>query len=400
MSLDANLVVFGRILRRLGLSVTPDSTRTFAVAISTVGVGNRVAVRAAGRSIFVHRREDREPYDRAFGLFWRRYGPVGDDAPEIPRIRQDDRKAPTFPASAPPTDFEVDQVPTTPEPSLASANEQLRTADFASLTPSELADAARMIAALRPSLPTRRSRRWTLRRHRGERPARNRILRAALKTFGEPLAWRWEIHPRRPRPIVVICDISGSMERYSRLMLRFAHALGQSGAPVEVFVFGTRLTRITRELRVRDPDSALNRVGQSVVDWNGGTRIGESLRELNRRWVRRTVRSGAVVLLMSDGWERGDPAMLGQEMARLRRSCHRLYWLDPLASQPGFAPEVQGLKVALRYIDRLLPCGSVASLEALGALLTSGGGSPSRVGPMTTHGGRPQRSYGDRDIPP
>jgi uncharacterized protein with von Willebrand factor type A (vWA) domain len=154
-------------------------------------------------------------------------------------------------------------------------------------------------------------------------------------------------------------------------MLRFAHALGQSGAPVEVFVFGTRLTRITRELRVRDPDSALNRVGQSVVDWNGGTRIGESLRELNRRWVRRTVRSAAVVLLMSDGWERGDPAILGDEMAKLRRSCHRLYWLDPLASQPGFLPEVQGLKVAMPYVDRLVPCGSVTSLEQLVRLLTA-----------------------------
>ena len=369
MSLDANLVVFGRILRRMGLSVTPDSTRTFATAISTVGVGHRAAVRAAGRSIFVHRREDREPYDRAFGLFWRRYGPLGSDAPTLPRIRQDEQKPPTFPAAAPPSDFAVENVPASPEPALASATEQLKRADFASLTPGELDDAARMIAALRPALPTRRSRRWTVRRHRGDRPARNRILRAALRTFGEPLDWRWQVHPRRPRPIVVICDISGSMERYSRMMLRFAHALGQSGAPVEVFVFGTRLTRITRELRVRDPDSALARVGQMVVDWNGGTRIGESLQELNRRWVRRTVRSGAVVLLMSDGWERGDPALLAAEMARLRRSCHRLYWLDPLASQSGFAPEVQGLKAALPHVDRLVPCGSVASLEQLARLL-------------------------------
>ena len=191
------------------------------------------------------------------------------------------------------------------------------------------------------------------------------MLRAALRTFGEPIRWDWVAHPKRPRPIVMICDISGSMERYSRLMLRFAHAIGQSGAPVEVFVFGTRLTRITRELRVRDPDSALARVGATVVDWNGGTRIGESLRELNRRWVRRTIRSGSVVLLMSDGWERGDVAVLGAEMAKLRRSCHRLYWLDPLASQAGFKPEVEGLRTALPYVDALLPCASVASLEDL-----------------------------------
>jgi uncharacterized protein with von Willebrand factor type A (vWA) domain len=198
------------------------------------------------------------------------------------------------------------------------------------------------------------------------------MLRRSLGTFGETLAWSWLDHPTRPRPIVLIADISGSMERYSRLMLRFAHALELTGAPVEVFVFGTRLTRITRELKLRDPDRALDRVGHTVLDWNGGTRIGESLRELNRRWVRRTIRSGAIVLIASDGWERGDPALLGAEMARLRRSCYRLYWLDPLASQPGFAPEVAGLKAALPHVDGLLPCASVASLEELGRRLIAG----------------------------
>jgi uncharacterized protein with von Willebrand factor type A (vWA) domain len=160
------------------------------------------------------------------------------------------------------------------------------------------------------------------------------------------------------------------MERYSRLLLRFAHALEQSGTPLEVFVFGTRLTRITRQLKVRSGDEAIRRVASHVVDWSGGTRIGESLHELNRRWVRRTIRSGAIVLLVSDGWERGDPARLGQEMATLRRSCHRLYWLDPLASRPGFEPVTEGLKAALPHVDALVPCASVASLEALATALT------------------------------
>jgi uncharacterized protein with von Willebrand factor type A (vWA) domain len=190
-----------------------------------------------------------------------------------------------------------------------------------------------------------------------------------MATEGEPLRWLGLEHPRRPRPIALVCDVSGSMERYSRLLLRFAHALAQSGAPVEVFVFGTRLTRITRDLRTRDPDAALERIGGRVVDWNGGTRIGESLRELNRRWVRRTIRSGGIVLIASDGWERGDTRVLGDEMARLRRSCHRLYWLDPLASQPGFAPEVAGLQAALPYVDALLPSASVASLAAIAATM-------------------------------
>jgi uncharacterized protein with von Willebrand factor type A (vWA) domain len=163
----------------------------------------------------------------------------------------------------------------------------------------------------------------------------------------------------------LICDISGSMERYSRFLLRFGHALERSGAPVEVFVFATRLTRITRELRARSPDLALRRVAEKVVDWSGGTRIGESLHTLNRQWVRRTIRSGAIVLIVSDGWERGDPELLAGEMAILRRSCHRLFWLDPLASRPGFEPVTGGLRAALPHTDGLVPCATVASLEML-----------------------------------
>ena len=191
------------------------------------------------------------------------------------------------------------------------------------------------------------------------------MLRSSLGAGGEPVTWRWWRRRTRPRPIALVCDISGSMERYSRFLLRFAHALGRSGAPVEVFVFGTRLTRITRELRVRDADAALERVAGKVVDWSGGTRIGASLHELNRRWVRRTVRSGAVVIIVSDGWERDDPSRLAREMAVLRRSCRRLIWLDPLAGAPGFEPATQGLVAALPYADEFLACANVASLEHL-----------------------------------
>lgn len=197
------------------------------------------------------------------------------------------------------------------------------------------------------------------------------MLRRSLGSGGETLDFRWLRRTTRPRPIVLVCDISGSMERYSRFLLRFAHALQRAGAPLEVFVFGTRLTRITRELKVRDPDTALRRVAGKVVDWSGGTRIGSCLRELNRRWVRRTVRSGAIVLLVSDGWERDDPALLGREMATLQRSCHRLVWLDPLASRPGFEPATLGLRAALPFVDDFVPCASVASLEVLASRLAS-----------------------------
>jgi hypothetical protein len=382
-----NLVAFGRLLKRLGLPASPRSTETFAAAIQVLGFDRRSEIRAAGRAIFTSRREDRELFDRAFALFWRR---PGDPETELilPRLRQDRRPPPTFPAALPPTEGTIERVGA-PERALASETERLRHADFAALTKEEARDALAMLARLRPALPRRPSRRWIVGRHRGERPARSRMLRAALSTLGEPVRWRWHRHPRRPRPIVLITDISGSMEHYSRLLLRFAHALGRAGAPIEVFAFGTRLTRITRELRARDPDLALERVGHAVVDWNGGTRIGESLGELNRRWVRRTIRSGAVVLLASDGWERGDPALLAAEMARLRRSCYRLYWLDPLAGQPGFVPAVAGLRAALPHVDALLPCASVGSLEELSARLVAAGGQAGR-----RTGGRADR--GDR----
>jgi len=372
-ALLVNTVTFGRVLRRAGLPVEPEQTRLFLAALTRVGLEDPVAVRAAGRAVFVRRREDLALFDRAFALFWRRHAPADEGAPLLPRIRQEDLTPPTFPApgavrpapggrEAPP---DADRVQV-----LAGAAERLRTADFAALTAAEANEALDLLASARLALPMRPSRRWR-RARRGARPALRLMLRAATRSDGVPLLWRWLRHRRRPRPLVLVVDISGSMERYSRLLARFAHVLAHSGAPVEVFLFGTRLTRVTRTLRHSDADTALRQMGRSVRDWNGGTRIGESLRELNRCWVRRTVRSGSVVLLASDGWESGDPTLLAREMATLRRSCHRLLWLDPLAGQPGFAPEVSGLRAALPHIDGLVPCASVADL--LGVMVGLGG---------------------------
>jgi uncharacterized protein with von Willebrand factor type A (vWA) domain len=297
-------------------------------------------------------------------LFWRRRGAPRVVSARMPRIRL---------AAARPGGVEIgdglaglDELqPLTPvSPWSAAAAEELRHVDFADLTPAEARDAEAMLARLRPRIPRRRARRPMLARS-GTRPAATRMLRGALATGGEVLRWRWLGRSTRPRPIVLVCDISGSMERYSRFLIRFAHAVQRSGAPLEVFVFGTRLTRVTRQLRRRSANAALREVAEKVVDWNGGTRIGESLRELNRRWVRRTVRSGAVVLVVSDGWERGDPGLLAREMATLRRSCRRLLWLDPLASRPGFEPATAGLRAALPHADALVPCATVASLEQL-----------------------------------
>ena len=360
----SNVMEFGRLLRAAGLDVNPGQTATFLNALSIIGLGQRDDVRAAGRLIFVQRSEDRSLYDAAFDLFWRRIGGPGPLSGQLPRIRQSEQRGHP---SAPAGENEPagsDELVASVETRSASSRELLGTVDFASLTPAESQDAQAMIDALRPRLPLRPGRRTRLERS-GHRPASRFMLRGALASGGETLRWRWLRRRRRPRPIVLVCDISGSMERYSRFMLRFAHALRRSGAPVEVFVFATRLTRITRQLGPRTTDAALRRVAEKVVDWNGGTRIGESLRELNRRWVRRTVRSGAVLLLISDGWERGDPALLGREMATLRRSCHRLLWLDPLAARPGFEPATVGLRAALPHVDALISCATVASLEGM-----------------------------------
>src|SRR2546425_12104080 len=359
------VVLSGRLWRRAGLSVDPDQPRRFADVLALLGFDRRGDVKAGGRAVFVRRREDRAVYDAAFDLFWRPSTARGAVSSALPRLRQKERPLTdvAFGPDAPPEMDVTDVVDETARVG-ASVHEALYTADFAELTPAEARDAAAMLAALRPRLPLRPSRRRRPGR-RGNRLAARLMLRSSLGAGGEPVAWRWWQRRTRPRPIALVCDISGSMERYSRFLLRFAHALAGSGAPVEGFVFGTRLTRITRALRVRDPDAALERVAGKVVDWSGGARIGAGLHELNRRWGGRTIRSSAVAIIVSDGWERDDPAQLAREMATLRRSCRRLIWLDPLAGRPGFEPSTQGLVAALPYVDEFVASPNLASLEHL-----------------------------------
>jgi len=370
-TLAENILAFGRLLRDAGLAVTPEQSRVFGDALARLGITNRREVKAAGRAIYARRREEIEAYDSAFDLFFRRSTVEGGASGRLPRLRQADRrmggsaeKRLGSPGNEAPTRLSADS----PLRRSASSTELIRAADFADLTVSESRDAKIMIAALRPRLPRRPSRRPRL-SSKGSRLALRTMVRRSLATGGEALDWRWWRKTTRIRPLTLICDISGSMEAYSRFLLRFAHALTRAGAHVETFVFGTRLTRITRELTHRDPDEALKRVSAKVVDWNSGTRIGASLHQLNRRWVRRTIRNSAVVLIVSDGWERDDPAMLAREMAILRRACHRIIWLDPLAGHEGFEPATQGLVAALPFVDEFLPCGSVASLEKLAGSL-------------------------------
>ncbi len=254
-------------------------------------------------------------------------------------------------------------------PDAYSAAEALRHRDFDRMTPSELRDAERLVDLLEPKLELRRTRRYEL-HHHGRLLAPRAMFRRNLATGGQLTEWVWRRTVKRPRKIVVLCDISGSMERHSRLLLRFVQALSASSAvKTESFVFGTKLTRVTRLLRDRDRDRALAKVADAVNDWAGGTRIGESFREFNLRWARRTLRTSGIVIVVSDGWDRGDPALVATETARLRRNCHRLVWLNPLAGTPGYEPLAGGMRAAFPYIDDFLPAGTVESLERLGEIL-------------------------------
>ena len=387
-------VGFGRALRKAGLSVDLGAAVDYARALTLVDLGQRETVRAAGSAVFVRRRDDREVYDRVFNRWWRRRGkrmpgegPLSGAPPEeaLPGAEEaEGREADHDDAGA--DEGIVDGVPMpmsggdesideadidghVAAPDAYSAAEALRHRDFDRMTPAELRDAERLVDLLVPRLELRRTRRYEL-HHHGRLLAPRAMLRRNLATGGQFTEWVWRRTVRRPRKIVVLCDISGSMERHSRLLLRFVQALSASSAvKTESFVFGTKLTRVTRLLRDRDRDRALARVADAVNDWAGGTRIGESFREFNLRWARRTLRTSGIVIVVSDGWDRGDPALVATETARLRRNCHRLVWLNPLAGTPGYEPLAGGMRAAYPYIDDFLPAGTVASLERLGEIL-------------------------------
>jgi uncharacterized protein len=390
----AEAVGFGRALRRAGLSIDLGAAVDYARALTLVDLGQRDTVRAAGAAVFVRRRDDREVYDRVFDRWWRRRGRrLPGEGPLAPAQHEDAppgaEEADGSPAGEPPeagAEGTVDGVPLPMSggdesideadidghiaaPDAYSAAEALRHRDFDRMTPAELRDAERLVDLLVPRLELRRTRRYEL-HHHGRLLAPRAMLRRNLATGGQFTEWVWRRTVKRPRKIIVLCDISGSMERHSRLLLRFIQALSASSAvKTESFVFGTKLTRVTRLLRDRDRDRALARVADAVSDWAGGTRIGESFREFNLRWARRTLRTSGIVIVVSDGWDRGDPALVATETARLRRNCHRLVWLNPLAGTPGYEPLAGGMRAAFPYIDDFLPAGTVASLERLGEIL-------------------------------
>jgi hypothetical protein len=338
-------------------------------ALAAVDAGSREETRLALRAIMCADRGDLDRFELAFvAVFGREALPnPGGPLADLGAIEREALPHAAIPAAAAPELVEVAESQAVP--AAWSDVELLREKDFAQYTDVEMALARELIARLARRGPSRLSRRTRpVRRRRGHQPDLRRVLRASLRTAGEPIDRHWRAPQRRPRQVVMVCDVSGSMTPYARMLLQYMHASVAARRRVEAFVFGTRLTRITNELEGRDHDRALERATAAVSDFSGGTRIGAALAELNRAHGRRIGR-GAVVVILSDGWDRGDPDLLDAEMARLRRSAHQLVWLNPLAAHPDFEPLTRGMRAAVPHTDELLAGNSLASLEELASIL-------------------------------
>jgi uncharacterized protein with von Willebrand factor type A (vWA) domain len=366
----------------MGLDVNPGRMMDLVGALDNIEIGRRADFYYAARTLLVHEREDLPLFDEAFELFWRKPPERWDAAWQgLSRSRRRPGPAITHPSleetpengdSASMSGQEITAVEVT---RTYSNRELLRHKNFAEMNASESEAVQQLISQLLWNVSERR----TLRKRpgKGHLIDLRRTLRHSLRSEGEIFRWSYRRPKQKPRPLVVIADISGSMERYTRLLLHFIYGMKAAlEQPVEAFVFGTRLTRITRPLQIRDLDLALKNVGLLVNDWAGGTRIGESLKTFNFEWGRRVLGRGAIVLLISDGWDRGDVELLKREMSRLRRNCHRLIWLNPLLGAPDYEPLTRGIRAALPYIDDFLPVHNLASLEDLAKRLMDLGRKP------------------------
>jgi len=377
--LAENLLAFARTLRAAGLPVGPGRVLEAVAAVEAVGLQRRDDFYWALHAVFVNRQDQRELFDQAFHVFWRNPKLIDrmralflpsvtptlptpeEERQELARRLSDllaegqDRERPGDEVEE---ELEIDARLTW------SDREVLAEKDFETMTQAEMADAKAAMARLRLPLGLVATRRYRS-DPSGRRPDPRRTLRAALRTGSDSIPLQWRTRRKRPPPLVVLCDISGSMGRYSRMLLHFLHALTTDRDRVSTFLFGTRLTNVTRALRDRDVDLALDKVAKRVPDWDGGTRIGRCLAEFNRHWARRVLAQGAVVLLITDGLDREAADGVAQEMERLHKSCRRLVWLNPLLRYDGYAPKSQGARAILPQVDEFRP---VHNLESLGAL--------------------------------
>ena len=366
-SFEAWAIELATLLRERDVAVPVDSLITFVAALGQVGALGRAAVHDAGLATLLRGPDDRIAFDRAFAQWWD--GTVGPsiaadepiDEVEV-ALDQGEDSGSTDDAGDEPT-----------EALHFSAAERLRHADLAQCSPDELDEMYRLISLISLRPPERRTRRRRASKRSGDRTDLRRTLRAAVASDGDVLTWHRSRQRRRPRNVVLLVDVSGSMEPYSRGLLRFAHAAvsgrGRTRVNVEAFAVGTRLTRLTRELSEPNPDAALELAADATADFSGGTRLGDTLARFVTEWGAPGIARGAEVVILSDGWDRGDAAVLGDAMARLGRLSHRVIWVNPLRASPGYAPLARGMATALPHVDEFIDGHSVASLEDLARLL-------------------------------
>jgi uncharacterized protein with von Willebrand factor type A (vWA) domain len=375
------LVALGRDLRGRGLPVGTGRILTFVRGVEAIGLSDRTSLYWTARATMVASRADLDTFDEAFDSWFLTLRPDGEselslefDLPPDPEDLElgegpaGDSSAISTVVGPQQGDGEPAEGDETALRLVASAVEILRTKSFAYLTEDERQRVARLIRELTIRAPIERTRRMRA-ANKGATLDVRRTLRRSLRTQGEPFDRAWRARRTRTRPLVLILDVSGSMAPYSRALLQFGYAAMAAGRRVEVFCFGTRLTRVTRVLRTKDPDRAMREIGRIVADWEGGTRIGESLKSLLDGWSQRAALRGAVVVLCSDGLERGDPDLLRRQMARLRRLAYRVVWANPLKGSPRYEPLARGMAAALPSVDVFLSGHNLESLEALAAAL-------------------------------
>jgi uncharacterized protein with von Willebrand factor type A (vWA) domain len=369
-----NLVVFGRLLRRVGFDVPVGRILDLTEALTHVDLDVRDEVFHTCRALLVQRHDQLTTFGEVFDAFWRDHGnPFAMQTVTVRDARTAVARTSASAGVRPPEETasgEEEKGDAAPEGVLQTWSEigGLAHKDFAAFSDDEIARARFALDRLEWIPGERRTRRWV--RGRGPRVDVRRALMRSLRTGGEVIALPRRRRRTRPRPLVLLCDVSGSMERYSRLLLHFAHGLSRRGR-LEVFLFATGLTRVTREIRARGLQDAVDAVSGVVRDWSGGTRIGPALRQFHQRWARRVLHQSPVVLLISDGWDRGDPHVLREEVARLQRSCHRLIWLNPLIGTIDYAPLTRGLQAALPFVDDFLPARTLADLAELAIHLSA-----------------------------
>jgi uncharacterized protein with von Willebrand factor type A (vWA) domain len=378
------LVRLGRELRDHDVPVGTGRVLTFINGVAVIGLTDRASLYWTGRATLIGNRADLETYDEVFDGWYRSLRPEEaldvtlDLPPDLDEFEmRDEGDAPGSESLAPMATWQhanegEEEAAEADETSLrivASAMEILRAKSFAYLSEDERQRVHKLIRQLSVQVPIERTRRTRAARS-GARLDVRRTLRRSLRTQGEPFERSWRARRTRRRPLVLILDVSGSMAPYSRALLQFGYAAMAAGRRVEVFCFGTRLTRVTRVLRTKDPDRAMHEIGRIVSDWEGGTRIGESLKALLDGWSQRAALRGAVVVLCSDGLERGDPELLRRQMARLRRLAYRVVWANPLKGSPRYEPLARGMAAALPSVDVFLSGHNLDSLEALAEALS------------------------------